>query len=85
MKGPQINYLLRIDALWAAVSVDDDGTEGLVASFHNDTWLPLITADENRLPLIIAQAERVAATQGRLIRIIKLHSREEVRAIDGRQ
>jgi len=85
MRGPQINHLVRIDSLWAAVSVDDDGTEGLIASLHNGTWLPLIAADETRLPFIIEQAEILAAAQGRLIRIIKLHSREEVRAIDGRQ
>lgn len=85
MKGPQINTLPRIDSVWMAVSVDDDGSEGVCAVFHNGMWMPLLAADEARLEAIIEEAKLIAAAQGRLIRIIKLHSREEVRAIDGRQ
>lgn len=84
MTGPQINTLLRIDSVWMAVSVDDDGSEGICAILHNGAWTPLLAADEARLAAIIREAEIIAATQGRLIRIIKLHSREEVKAIDGR-
>ncbi|NEI52693.1 hypothetical protein GR217_34305 [Rhizobium leguminosarum] len=84
MTGPQINTLPRIDSVWMAVSVDDDGSEGICAILHNGMWMPLLAADEARLAAITEEAKIIAATQGRLIRIIKLNSREEVKAIDGR-
>ena len=85
MSGPQINTLLSIDSVWMAVSVDDDGTEGVCATLGpNGMWMPLLAADEKRLPFIIEQASKIAATQQRLIRIVKLTTREEVQVIDGR-
>lgn len=81
-----MNRLPRIDSVWMAVSVDDsDGSEGICAILHNGMWMPLVAADEARLTSITEEAERIAATQGRLVRVIKLHSREEVKVIDGRQ
>ena len=84
MSGPQINTQLRIDNVWLAVSVDDDGTEGVCAVMVNGAWMPLLAADEKRLPFIIEQASQIAAIQQRLIRIVKLTTREEVQVIDGR-
>lgn len=82
--SPQLNTLLSVDKVWMAVSVDDDGTEGICATMINGQWLPLLAADEERLPFIMDQARMIASTQKRLVRIIRLHSREEVGLIDGR-
>jgi hypothetical protein len=84
MSGPQLNTLLSIDSVWMAVSVDDDGTEGVCALNVNGQWFPLIAADEKRLPFVLAQAEMIAKRDQRLVRIIKLTSREEFKVIDGR-
>lgn len=72
------NTIVRIDQIWAAVSVDpDDNTEGVCAVQMNDHWMPLIAADEERLPFIREQAARLASL-GRKIKIIRLTTREVV-------
>lgn len=85
MAGPQINTILRIDEVFAAISVDDDGTEGICAVRIGNDWMPLLAADKSRLPFVEKQAEMIAKAQSRLVKIIRLHSREELRQIDGRQ
>lgn len=85
MPGPQINTLTRIDAIYAAISVDDDGTEGICGFLSTTGWLPLITADPKNLHFIREQAEFIAKRDQRLVRIVKLTTREEVELVDGRQ
>ena len=84
-----VNTLARIDALWAFVSVDDDGNEGLCAMPLPGLPgpIPLIAADEARLRSLIPMAERLAAAAKMRIRLIKLTTREELLAIgpDGKQ
>jgi len=84
LPGPQINTLRRVDSVWMALSVDDDGTEGVCAVMINLQWMPLLAADEARLPFIIEQARAVAKRDRRLVRIVRLTSREEVQLIDER-
>jgi hypothetical protein len=67
----------RIDAVWAAVSVDDGG-EGLCAVCVDGAWVPLLTSDETRLEWVIAQARLLARRSGKRIKIIKLCQRIEV-------
>lgn len=85
LTGPQLNSLRNIDSVWMALSVDDDGTEGVCAVLVGGMMMPLLAADEARLPFIIREASQIAAAQQRLVRIVKLTSREEVQTIDGRQ
>ncbi|TIS92983.1 hypothetical protein [Mesorhizobium sp.] len=83
--GPQINKLLRVDQIWMALSVDDNGTEGVCAVLVDDAWMPLVAADKQRLPLLQQQAAIIARRDQRLVRIVRLHDREEVSQVDGRQ
>ncbi|TGQ46647.1 hypothetical protein [Mesorhizobium sp. M00.F.Ca.ET.216.01.1.1] len=85
MSGPQINKLLRVDQIWMALSVDDNGTEGVCAVLVDDAWMPLVAADKQRLPLLQQQAAIIARRDQRLVRIVRLHDREEVSQVDGRQ
>lgn len=86
MPGPQENTLRRIDSVWMAVSVDDDGTEGMCAYLApSQQWIPLLAADGERLPFILEQAAFIAKRDQRLVRVVRLHSREEVGVMDGRQ
>lgn len=84
MSGPQLNTLPRIDAVWMAVSVDDDGSEGVCAVMVDGTWMPLLAADENRLADIKAAASNIAKQQNRLVRIVKMTTREEIANYDER-
>lgn len=72
------NEVARIDAIWAAVSSDEDG-EGLCAIIFGGVSYPLIAADEKRLAWITEQAELLAATTGKTIKIIRLAQRTECR------
>ena len=77
------NTLLRIDAIWAFVSVDEQGHEGLCAVTLPQLGLtPLVAADEARLVSLMPFARRLAAESRRSIRLIKLTTREDVRMIE---
>jgi hypothetical protein len=71
------NYLGRIDALWAALSLDAGG-EGLCAAPFGEMTLPLIAADRARLKQIIPAAKRIATMFGKPVRLAKFTKREDV-------
>lgn len=78
---------LRIDQMWAAVSVDENGDEGLCAFYAANTgqWLPLIAADEARLESIRGMASALAQTSqyaGKVIKLIRLTTREELETFE---
>lgn len=75
------NHLLRIDNIWAFVSVDADGNEGVCAAplWRGGDPIPMIAADEARLANLIPLAEAMTKMAGMTIRLIRLHNREEVR------
>jgi hypothetical protein len=79
------NHLLRIDSVWMAVSVDDDGTEGVCAILVGEQWMPLLAADEARVPFIIDEAEKIAKAQQRVVKVIRLSNRSKFATFDGRQ
>lgn len=84
MPDPKIKIPLRIDSVWMAVSVDENGDEGVCAVNSDGSWMPLLAADEKRLPFIVAQASTIAAATQQVVRIVKLTTREEFQVIDGR-
>lgn len=79
------NHLLCIDQIFAAISVDHDGNEGVCAFHNGDTWMPLVAADPARLADINKIAAAIAVERSMLIRIVKFSTREQVDAWDGRQ
>lgn len=79
------NNLIRIDSVWMAVSVDEDGMEGVCAVHMNGGWMPLLAADEARLPFVLAKAQEIATARQQRIKIVRLNSREEIKEFDGRQ
>lgn len=68
----------RIAAIWAAISVDEGGMEGVCAVNLNGQWMPLIDADEARLEWVVNQARSLARATGKRIKIIKMTARIEV-------
>ena len=79
------NTIRRIDAVWMAVSVDsEDNTEGVCAANLNGMMVPLIAADEDRLPWVIEQATLIARASFIKVKLIKLHMREELMTFEGK-
>lgn len=75
----------RVKTVWMAISVDEDGDEGLCAFLGPDgLWMPLVATDEVRLALIIEKAKEIAHDTGRLMRISRFDARTEVKVIDPR-
>jgi len=82
------NHLLRIDAVWLAVSVDEDGNEGACATTvmlaGGPMMVPLIAADEGRLAWVKAEARKIALASGQRVRVIRLTTREEIETYEGK-
>jgi hypothetical protein len=68
-----------IDSIWAAVAIDEaDNIEGICAVQIGQRMMPLIAADEARLPFVRTEAEAMAARTGQTIVLIRLTKREVV-------
>jgi hypothetical protein len=76
---------LKIDAIWMAISVDDEGNEGVCAAplpGSGALSVPLIAADEARLPFIKAMATHIARHTRKQVKIIRLHNRTDEEVIE---
>jgi len=72
------NTIRRIDSVWMVISVDPtDQTEGVCAVSTPMGMMPLIAADEERLPWIMEQAKRMRDA-GQAVKLIELTERKEV-------
>ncbi len=73
------NYMGRIDAIWAVLSVDDGG-EGVVAApvGPGRMTIPLIAADKARLDSVIPFAKQLAPRLGKVLRLAKFTKREDI-------
>jgi hypothetical protein len=78
------NFLGRIDAIWAALSLDEGG-EGVCAAPIGGMTLPLIAADKRRLDQIIPIARRIAELFNKPVRLAKFTRREDVEIYQPRQ
>ena len=76
---------LTIENVWMAISVDENGDEGVCAVMVGNSWMPLIAADRDRLPFVERSAQELADLQDKHIRIIRLTERSEVREINPKE
>jgi hypothetical protein len=76
------NYL-KINEVWAFISVDDEGNEGLCAApiGNGAATMPLIAADKKMLEILRPVAKGLALMTKKKIKLIKLHGREDVEFI----
>ena len=70
------NVLTRIDHLHAYLSVDDDGSEGVIAWPMGNTIMPLIAADDRRLKEITPLAKRLSELTGKHVRLVRFTKRK---------
>jgi hypothetical protein len=75
------NEKFYIDSVWAFVSEDAKGNEGIVAHTMGATLMPLIAADEERLRQLRPYAEKLAKMGLVKIKLVKFHQRTEVETI----
>lgn len=79
------NTMPRINGVWAYLSVDADGNEGVCAApiGPGGMCVPLIAADEERLKSITPIAEQIARITGMTIKLVRFGEREDLRDIKG--
>lgn len=75
--------LPRIEKIWAFVSVDDDGDEGLVAANVNGSWMPLLAADEKRVDSLREMAALIGKETGKRIVLARFETRVDQEVIGG--
>lgn len=80
------NTMPRIGSIWAYLSKDEKGNEGVCAGPIEPFGMlvPLIAADPERLASITPIAERIAAATGLTIVLVEFTTRTELREIKGR-
>lgn len=71
----------RIDRVWAFVSVDADGNEGVLAATIGDTVYPLMGADEARVASLRSLAEGIAKQAGMTVKLLRFDTRTELDTI----
>lgn len=73
---------LVISDIYAYLSVDEDGNEGLIGELINGAWMPFVACDKARLDSLEPIAQRVAQRTGRPVRLIHLSTRTEIKTLD---
>ena len=78
------NELPRIMAIWAFISVQDNGNEGVLAAplLGPGSLVPLIGADEARLESLRPIAKQIAAATNKTIKLAKFYRREDMETIE---
>lgn len=72
------NELDSVDQLWAFVSVDDNGKEGIMGAMLNDQWFALVTAKESVAEQMRTVAEGISAISGKRCRLLRFARVEEL-------
>ena len=73
--------MLEINEMFAFVSQDDGGDEGITAFTEGNMWMPMVGADFARVDQLKPMARRLAKTSGRPIRIYRYKVRELIETI----
>ena len=73
----------KITTLKAFIATENDGTEGVMAALHGDTWLPLVCADDARVESCREMAKRIGKITGvKKIVLAKFSVREDLEEIN---
>lgn len=74
--------MLKIDEVFAFVSVDDEG-EGICGFMRpNGQWMPLVGADMKRVESLRPIAKDIARSSGKTIRLLHFSTRRELEVIE---
>lgn len=78
------NTLPRIETIWAYLSIDEDGNEGVCAGIFAGQIVPFVAADRARLTSLTEAAEKIAAHSGMRIVLAEFTGRTDLRTITGK-
>lgn len=70
-----------INEIWAFVSRDDDGNEGVVGATMGGVFMPLIAADKDRLDSLRPLAKDMLRLSKKKIFLVKFSQRSEIEEI----
>ena len=74
----------RVTEVYAWLAIDPrDNCEGIVAGTMDDTWVPLIGADRERIESYRSIAERAGRLSSQTIKLVRFTQREELKVLDG--
>jgi hypothetical protein len=71
---------LKINEIWAYVSEDAEGNEG-ICGFNDprtNQWIPMIAADVERLKSLKPFAHQISVVTKCKVKLVKFHNREDV-------
>lgn len=72
-----------IEKLWAYIATEEDGGEGVCAFYNQkeDTWMPMIGADEARIRSFKSIAEEIADNTNTPIMLVEFSTRTDVEIV----
>lgn len=75
----------KIESVWAFISQDEDGMEGIIGApiGGSNTLIPLLGSDEKLLETLKPVAAYIATLTKKKIHLIKFHQREDCGEIRG--
>ncbi len=78
------NHLLRIDEMFAFITTDKKGNEGVAAYYSRELggMLPMVGADMARVESLKPKAQEVARLAGCRVRLVRFSKREELEVIE---
>lgn len=80
------NTMPRIDKIWAFLSVDKDGNEGVCAApMQGLGCVPLIASDQARVESLMPLAQMLARMSGMTIKLVEFSVRTELTEITASQ
>jgi hypothetical protein len=69
----------KIESLTAFVAIDENGDEGILGfKGQNNTWLPLICADEERVKQMYPIAEAITRSSKKPFRVVQFLVRVDI-------
>jgi hypothetical protein len=76
------NTMPRIEHMWAYLSVDADGNEGVIAAYFPDqqAWMPLVAVDDDRIKSLRPWA-MLSVQAGYEVKLAKFSVREDVETL----
>lgn len=72
----------KIKTMTAFVSVDEDGNEGVCATFNPGMgWMPMVGADHARVESFRDLAKEIARTSGKPVKLVRFSVRSDLETI----
>lgn len=68
----------KIECVWAFISQDEKGNEGVIGAQLGGVMMPMVCADMERMEQLRPIAKKMAKETRKKIKLIKLHTREDV-------